>query len=102
MTKVNFDLNDSKYKSIKVEGHAMFANKGKDIVCAGISAIIFGTLNALDANEFTGLIDINKSKGIITIDKISSDEKTQTIIDTMFYQLKTIEQEYKKYIKIRK
>lgn len=30
---------------IEVKGHAMYADKGKDIVCAGISAITLGFVN---------------------------------------------------------
>ncbi|MEG0451312.1 MAG: ribosomal-processing cysteine protease Prp, partial [Lysinibacillus sp.] len=47
MTKVNVVKDIDLIKSIEVYDHAGFAGHGDDIVCAGISTIIFGGLNAL-------------------------------------------------------
>ena len=32
-----------------MSGHAFFAKRGKDIVCAGVSAVSFGAINAVHA-----------------------------------------------------
>ena len=37
-----------------MSGHALFADHGKDLVCAGASAVSFGTINAVHA--LTGVI----------------------------------------------
>ena len=35
-------------EEMNVSGHAEYADKGKDLVCAGVSTIMIGSLNALD------------------------------------------------------
>ena len=40
MIKINFYKN-----GLIVSGHAEFAEHGKDVVCAGVSAIVLGALN---------------------------------------------------------
>ncbi len=77
----------------------MFQESGSDIICAGISSIVFGTMNALDKNNFKGKINIDKKENKISILEIAIKE--QQIIDTMFWQLKTIEDKYKKNIIIK-
>ena len=54
---INITINRSKsgfIQSFTMSGHALFANHGKDIVCAGASAVSFGTINAVHA--LTGII----------------------------------------------
>ena len=40
-------------QSFTMSGHALFANHGSDIVCAGASAVSFGAINAI--HELTGI-----------------------------------------------
>ena len=47
MIKVIIEKNDSIISVLEVSGHSNYDEKGKDIVCAGVSAIIVGGLNAL-------------------------------------------------------
>lgn len=48
MTRVTFQWTaDGKIHGYTVSGHAGFAEKGEDLVCAGISAVTFTGLNAL-------------------------------------------------------
>ena len=55
-----------KKNSITVDGHAMYDDYGKDIVCAGASSILITTVNAILKfdNEALKVIEGN----IITID----------------------------------
>ena len=47
--------------SFTMSGHALFADHGKDLVCAGASAVSFGTINAV--HVLTGIIpDIDKRR----------------------------------------
>ena len=47
MIKVVIEKNNSKIISFEVSGHSNYDEKGKDIVCAGVSAIVVGGINAL-------------------------------------------------------
>ena len=48
MTRVTFKwTGDGRIRGFTVTGHAGFAEKGEDLICAGISAVTFTGLNAL-------------------------------------------------------
>ena len=48
MISVNVTFIGKDIETLKVSGHANFANYGKDIVCAGVSAVVTGGINALE------------------------------------------------------
>ncbi len=53
MTKITvFKDHDGRYLGFTCLGHAGYADAGEDIVCAGISALVINTVNALE--QFTG------------------------------------------------
>ena len=95
MIKVNIKNN-----IIVITGHAGYDDFGKDIVCAGVSAIVTGGLNAL-TNENKNKISCVIKDGYVNVDVLDiNDDKLQLIMDVIIIQLKTIEESYKKYIKI--
>ena len=48
MIQVTFYLNhNEKYTGFDCVGHAGYANAGKDIVCAGVSALVINTVNSI-------------------------------------------------------
>ncbi|MGG5254906.1 ribosomal-processing cysteine protease Prp [Neobacillus sp. SM06] len=91
--------------SFTLEGHADFADHGEDIVCAGASAVSFGTVNSVI--KLTGVEpDIEMGEGGFlhcVIPKGLSEEiqeKVQLLLEGMIVSLQTIEQDYGKHIKI--
>ncbi|WML45537.1 ribosomal-processing cysteine protease Prp [Neobacillus sp. PS3-40] len=91
--------------SFVFEGHAGFANHGEDIVCAGASAISFGTVNSII--KLTGVnpdIDMGDSGFLRCVipEELSDDvqEKVQLLLEGMIISLQTIEQDYGRHIKI--
>ncbi len=94
-----------KIQSFTMDGHAEFADPGEDIVCAGASAVSFGTINAIE--ELTGYepeVELG-SDGFLrcTIpDDLSEavQEKVQLLLEAMVVSLKTIERDYGEHIKI--
>lgn len=88
-------------QSIVVNGHAMFSASGSDIVCAGVSSIVFGALNALDYfGELSDSIEINDQRGFISIHFTEYNKQQLLVIETMMIQLKTVEDQFPNYIKI--
>lgn len=88
-----------------MSGHADYARKGQDIVCAGASAVSFGSLNAV--MELTGVKpDIRQSDGGFLECRFPDDlpadaaEKVQLLMEGMVVSLKTIERDYGTYIQI--
>ncbi|WML40701.1 ribosomal-processing cysteine protease Prp [Neobacillus sp. OS1-2] len=92
-------------QSFEMSGHALFADRGKDIVCAGVSAVSVGAINAV--HELTGVTpDLeHRADGFLSCvvpEELPEDThmKIQLILEAMVVSLRTIEEEYGKHIKI--
>lgn len=101
MVKVSFYYQTNNIVRTEVEGHANFDQHGQDIVCAGISAIVFGSLNALDNLVSKQEIKIEQSNNKIVINVRQATNANQMILKTMLWQLKTISEQYHKNISIK-
>ena len=100
MISVNVSFMGKDVKSLTVSGHANYDKYGKDIVCAGVSAVVTGGINALE-NQVENIEIINK-ENLLGVKVINSNEYIQIVLNTILIQLETIENSYKKYIKITK
>ena len=100
MIKVSIEKNNTKIVSLEVSGHSNYDEKGKDIVCAGVSAIVVGGLNAL-LNEDKTSIDYKCKEGYAYVFVKNIDNvNINMILDVITTQLYTIEESYPKFIKI--
>lgn len=82
------------------EGHAFSAEYGKDVVCAAISSIAFGTINALA--EIIGQVNFQKKDNKIDIIISEPSEKADLILRTAYIQCETVRQKNQKFVKIKK
>ncbi|MEX2461506.1 MAG: ribosomal-processing cysteine protease Prp [Paenibacillaceae bacterium] len=97
-------LNDH-IRSFKVKGHAMFADPGQDIVCAGVSAVTVGTVNAIEtllgfelqAQMKDGFLQAEAPEGL---DSLKQD-KLQLLLESMVIMLQSIENTYGDYIQVK-
>ncbi|WP_053367271.1 ribosomal-processing cysteine protease Prp [Bacillus sp. FJAT-27245] len=91
-------------QSFSISGHAFFANRGKDIVCAGVSAVSVGAINAI--HELTGIVpELEHGDGLLRCalpENIPAQEQEtiQILLEGMVVSLRTIEEEYGKHIRI--
>lgn len=84
---------------IKISGHALYAEKGKDIVCASVSSIIYTTVNGLlNINEKS--IEFLDNDEYMEIKVLLSNDITNSLILNMMTMLKEIEKRYPKNIKV--
>ena len=100
MVKVKYTYKNNHYVSLNVKGHAEFSEKGKDLVCASVSSIVFGLMNALD--ELNKKVDINELDNEINIVNDSKNSKADDYIELAIFQLKTLEESYEKYVKVER
>jgi uncharacterized protein len=99
MVKVSIEYRGSGFASLEVKGHANSAPYGKDLVCAAVSAVTIGALNAL---EKTDDFDISIDSGDVRLfAKAGIGVHDETVIETLIIQLKTIEESYKDSIEIK-
>ena len=90
--------------SFRVNGHAGFAEAGNDIVCAGVSAITVGTVNAVESLLGVKLpAEMRKGLLAVSIPELPDEpvrEQVQLLLESMLVMLDTIQQSYGAYIKI--
>lgn len=97
--------NDKAIQGFKIIGHANYAKAGEDIVCAGVSAVTVGTVNSVEA--LTGIVmDTEMKDGFLnaSLPDMSPSpalEQAQLLLSSLVVMLKSIEQSYDKYIKIK-
>ena|SRR5690625_7993277 len=92
--------------AFQISGHANSGPYGYDLVCAGVSAVSFGAVNAVLELCDIGLITDQANDGgylYVEIRPSLSYEKraqVQLIFEAMIISLQTIEREYKQFIQI--
>lgn len=99
MIKVKLLKNGNDLSKIIINGHAMYDDFGKDIVCAAVSSTVITSVNAclsIDENS----INYEENDGL-EIDVISGDIVTVKIIENMISNLKELEKAYPKNVQIK-
>ncbi|UXR70504.1 MULTISPECIES: ribosomal-processing cysteine protease Prp [unclassified Staphylococcus] len=103
MINVDITLNDAgQITDLVMDGHADFAEHGQDIVCAGASAVVFGSVNAImGLTSERPDIDYADDGGYFHVRSVdTSNEQAQLILQAMLVSLQTIEDEYSDFIKL--
>lgn len=98
MIQVMVSVKNAVISSIVVSGHAYSGEPGFDLVCAGVSSIMTGALNALD--ELAENVDLSLTEEP-RIEIKNYDDKNQVLLEFVMIQLKTIEFVHPEYIRIR-
>jgi len=79
----------------RVSGHAGFARRGRDIICAGVSALVINTMNSIE--EFTEddfSCKEEEKSGLIEFIIVSEVSKESVLLmDSLFLGLKRIEED---------
>ena len=100
MISVKVEKENGKYKRVKVLGHAMYDDYGKDIVCSAASSIVTTTVNGILTLDKESLSYLVSKKGM-TIDIKSTSKNTQLLINNMVNLLKELEVNYPDNIEVK-
>lgn len=101
MIKAVYEVNDKdQYISLTVKGHALQNEYGKDLICASVSSIMFGFMNALDALDEE--VEIKQLTNKIEVVNKSDSRVIQDYFELVIIQLKTIEESYGDFIKVER
>ena len=102
MVIVKIERNDNnEVQGFQIKGHANYAERGKDIICASISAIAqAATLGLLEVAKINPTIQ--KSDGLLNVNITEYYERLdiRAILDTMVAGIRNIAEQYPKNIKI--
>ena len=91
------DESSQKITSIEVKGHSGKDVKGKDLVCAAISAIMTGGMNALSDKEYDFKLDSGHAY-IKALDIPSYYDAV--VLRTIETQFKTVEESEKDFVRV--
>ena len=100
MINVIYSMNDDHYTYLSVKGHAESDEYGKDLICASVSSIMFGLMNALD--EAKTNVEIKEKNNHIEIINKTEKELVDNYLELVLIQLKTIEESYDEFIKVER
>lgn len=101
MIHIKVETKADELVSLAISGHAQSDEYGKDLVCAGVSSIGIGALNALDRLAKDDIKE-RMDEGYIKIDVLQSTEAVELILKTVLIQLETIALAHPEFIKITK
>ena len=91
------------YDGFRMEGHARYAKYGKDIVCAGVSALVINTINSIE--EFTGdTVTTTMQPDLVEMRMMSEQisPEAELLLRSLVLGLQGIQAEYgKRYLKIK-
>ena len=94
---IKIDESSDKITSIEVKGHSGKDVYGKDLVCAAVSAVLTGGMNALKDKEYDFKLD--EGHAYIKALDIPSDYDS-VVLKTIEVQFQTIEESNKDYVRI--
>ena len=103
MTTVLIKKTKGGYQGFTCTGHSGYARSGSDIVCSAVSVLVINTINAMEkfadeqmeiiAGDEDGVIDVTFANPL--------NEKGKLLMDTMVLGLESIEQQYRKYLRLK-
>lgn len=107
MIKAEIGYCDRSY-TVSIEGHAGYAPKGQDIVCAGVSALTSAFLESLiliTNRDYTDGVLIETGDGLFQcVIRRIKDEQTNDIVKSLVFMLERgldlIERQYPDYISL--
>lgn len=101
MVLVHIGKTSGNIRKIEVSGHAMSGEYGQDLVCAGVSAILIGALNALDL-QYPEQCVLEMKNNRILIQTDNTSVPLQSGLKMLEIQLQTIADDYPENIRVNK
>lgn len=86
--------------SVKITGHAGYAEPGKDIVCAGVSTLAQTLIASLDMLAPGTLESAEVNSGYVEIKYRNLSEHAKMLIYSFFIGVNLIANEYPEHVKI--
>ena len=101
MTHCKFIFHNDRYVGFKIFGHVGLGTKGKDIVCAAVSAVAQATLIGLE--EVLGEeIEYKIEDGLIKCDIKSDGDCAQKMIEMLYKTTLQLSKQYPKNLSVSK
>lgn len=99
MIKVRFSVGDRQLKGFEISGHALFAESGKDIICAAVSSAAY-----MAANTVTEIIRADAKAqaedGAMVLTLNEPNGQAETVLRGLELHLTELSKQYPQHIKI--
>ena len=99
MIKVSVTKKNQQIQEVSIQGHAMYDDFGKDIVCAAVSSCVITTVNGILEIDKDWILAKQDSKGVL-IQVQNSSDVCQTLLANMLSLLEELHDQYPKNLKI--
>ena len=86
--------------NIQVDGHAGYAEQGKDIICSAVSALTFNLIRSIESLTKDKIKYNDDTPGHINIEIENLTEESKLLIDSFFIGISDISVAYPKYVQI--
>ena len=86
---------------VSIKGHARYAEPGKDIVCAGVSALVQTLIQSVE-DLCTDTISYHLQPGSVEIKHGNLSKDAQLLIDSFFVGCYMIAERYPKHVEVTK
>lgn len=107
MIRIEVERNEhAEVERVFITGHANFGEYGRDIVCAAVSGISIGMVNAIEKmfgvqvhadDDHPGKLDCQLPGDL---DDVETADKIRLLMEAMVVSLKNVADEYPSYVKI--
>ena len=96
-----YENSDKQMIGFDVNGHAGYAKKGKDLVCAAVSTLVINTVNSLETISDTDIKYEQSPSGRIRLNLMSpADIKAETLLGALEIGISTLQSEYGQYLRV--
>ena len=99
MIKVSVTKKNQQIQEVSIQGHAMYDDFGKDIVCAAVSSCVITTVNGILEIDKDWILARQDSKGVL-IQVQNRSDVCQTLLANMISLLEELHDQYPKNLKI--
>ncbi|GBU11318.1 hypothetical protein AwErysi_09340 [Erysipelotrichaceae bacterium] len=99
MIKVIISYKAKKVVKIEISGHAAYAASGHDIVCAGVSSLVFSTLIYLEKHKLVQMKTLERANHIQAVFDTET-EISKHLLQALIEGIQLIQHEYPQRIKI--
>ncbi len=99
MIKVSVTKKNQQIQEVSIQGHAMYDDFGKDIVCAAVSSCVITTVNGILEIDKDWILARQDSKGVL-IQVQNSSDVCQSLLANMISLLEELHDQYPKNLKI--
>ena len=99
MIKVSVTKKNQQIQEVSIQGHAMYDDFGKDIVCAAVSSCVITTVNGILEIDKDWILAKQDSK-VVLIQVQNSSDVCKTLLANMISLLEELHDQYPKNLKI--